>query len=1291
MAKEYIAFVKKYAKDKGISYKNALSQSKKEWKEHKGKNQSDLIKQLEPKNLKKEAKKVGLTISISDPKKMNDNERRRAIRIYKKHKKVLDKALLNNENDDETFQSYIKIAVKLRGNSKTNQYAKDIKKFEKIYKKNELVDDDKILAKSKLKQLKDYERLAERDSAFQKQIQILKDKARALTKRKLLLKRLGRTDAEIKSILSGEKALEDASREVVIASLVNKYGISQKVAEGVANVKGKKIINFQTFTSSYAKENKIPFARARDLVKNNKLYDAYKFAIADPNYSAKKDDIIRSGLGDGTLGLDLDKLQNYGYKGQDVSLKSEFLKRNGELNQKGRTLLNMIFKKFDKINTAPQLRAVIKGISTGNTLKEKVQKMVALGDKAINSNQLIRLKEILTSIDERLDELEGKTVIGTGAIKTSNVGTLIAKGKSKKEKVRNGLVEIAKNNNIEEELITPLLDRDKVEMDAIESGVPSGSILREYSKVMENLKTKKLSVNGEEKTWISWLNKTQQTFYNKYIKRWKASQTSSQSGSDDDDDDDDDKGGKPKPKTKPKVAPKPKVKPKVAPKPKAKPKAAPKVAPPKANKQKEEIDKAYNDYLSDGTLRRRYAIMYPSSQNQVDGVKIALQELEANGVISEADSRATQIEIQQNFDKPLAAAPKGETEKQKQARLKKEEALANKQAKKAEDDLKKRAAALAKPIKGVNQDQLLKGIMKNNLVKGVSDFSHKGIHYYLSADKKKYTTTQPSALSKGYNSLLGRIKGLSKTPQPNKAIADAKFKDREVQELYERFKARDIGSLNSALMSRPQQRVLLQEKIKQEGNELNKANKDFRNLILSFMKLKEEDVIENIDYNTNKFLVKDIEVEGDIVKDSGVKNPYQSSSSSSINSGDGKSTGAAKNSTKTTDDDIHNHYNIDPSEFDDIQDKHLADNDLLNYEEFVRKYQKEKGRAVPPPIQRKGGGFGGALTNMKNINEDVEDFNNDYNVVSVQNEISNNTDLIKYKDQFDKRYEEAMSNVKDKMNNVKTNERYYHLKEQKRKLRKLRNKVEPVIIQNILKQTKSTNKNNAHLSDEAIEYKSQNGQLEGAGFGNFYNGMKKFVREKEEQYEKYHPKEGGAFSDNHMRRVNNIRITNDYQNHINHHKLVNMEGGAFGQDLIKLKNRMKDAYLGQVKKRVFEPLKKKLIEKAVPPHLRKYVGGGFNQSMMAAGRTMSGRHRSTSNDLNFGGSLTDYGDSSNTMPSMSGITSQRKPKKSRVKAIQNDYNFSNNTNTQIRPPIQNNSFMKKVKASNRERRPLNYL
>lgn len=366
---KYIEFVKKYAKDKKITYKEALKQSKDAWKkhketspEHKGKKtKSHKSKQVNKKKVKSidesgikmtikekakartlgdkvlrdmaqksasdkirsmdeyldlvgrrktrkervdalkatgmadsdattQAKKdeaelevriaskkpmgAGLPMDI-DPK-MLVGARKTLIARYKKLKAKVDKALEDGEMPKE-YNTLVELTKKLAGKSKTNNYAKYLKKLTKKPTTKATQKKMKSTAKKISKvELKAEARAKAVAQKLEKNIGSAPSRAMAQQRKDITSKRieqlirLGATPDEANKIANEEsrsmKEQQDLQRQLQIAKV--RGGVGARTQTGG--------MSYQDFIKKTAKEKKVDYNTANTIVKNNNLFLKYQ-------------------------------------------------------------------------------------------------------------------------------------------------------------------------------------------------------------------------------------------------------------------------------------------------------------------------------------------------------------------------------------------------------------------------------------------------------------------------------------------------------------------------------------------------------------------------------------------------------------------------------------------------------------------------------------------------------------------------------------------------------------------------------------------------------------------------------------------------------------------------------------------------------------------------------------------------------------------------------------------------------------------------------------------------------
>ena len=187
---------------------------------------------------------------------------------YKKLKAKVMKDIKDGKVNNREFNGLINLAKHLAGNSKTNQYAKLVKKLEKDIK-------SKAYGKASRIQM----RQAQKDSVLTSKLEraTLQEKGRvqrqAISKvyknRVAQLKRLGATEEEAEKIAKEEtrtiKEQQDLQRELQIAKF-RKGGVGRAVGG----------LTYQQFVDKTAKEKGISYNQAQTAVKNNNAFQKYQ-------------------------------------------------------------------------------------------------------------------------------------------------------------------------------------------------------------------------------------------------------------------------------------------------------------------------------------------------------------------------------------------------------------------------------------------------------------------------------------------------------------------------------------------------------------------------------------------------------------------------------------------------------------------------------------------------------------------------------------------------------------------------------------------------------------------------------------------------------------------------------------------------------------------------------------------------------------------------------------------------------------------------------------------------------
>lgn len=246
----------------GLSQADALTQAKKDEAE------------LEVRIASKKPIGAGLPLDI-DPK-MLVGARKTLIARYKKLKAKVDKSLEDGEMPKD-YSTLLELTKKLAGKSKTNNYAKYLKKLTK--KPTTKATQKKMKATAKkvsnveLRQQAQAKALAQK---LEKNIGAAPSRAVAQqrqdiqSKRVEQLKRLGATDEEAQKIASEEsrtlKEQQDLQKQLQIAKV--RGGISSRTQTGG--------LSYQDFVRKTARDKKVDYNTANTIVKNNNLFLKYQ-------------------------------------------------------------------------------------------------------------------------------------------------------------------------------------------------------------------------------------------------------------------------------------------------------------------------------------------------------------------------------------------------------------------------------------------------------------------------------------------------------------------------------------------------------------------------------------------------------------------------------------------------------------------------------------------------------------------------------------------------------------------------------------------------------------------------------------------------------------------------------------------------------------------------------------------------------------------------------------------------------------------------------------------------------
>ena len=385
MANAYVEFVKKYAKDNNIKYGEALKKSKSAWKEHKAKNPTT-SKKTKPKVKKTPMGKGGdIDMDIQQAKfqgVVSGGERRKLLRDYNKVLKEVENGLDVGSLSSAKFEEFKQLSITLSGGSKTNKYAKKLKKVEKEFgsKKYQKKADKKIKVGEKMSKT-DIQKQALQKST---QIQLARDlgfkgarQQRAVNKtifenRVRQLIRAGATRDEAEAIAKEEEIQRKENQTLEQQIALERI----RQARGTSVLPKGKLATISAFTKNYAKDNNISFKQAQQQVKNKNLYKKYEFeylkGTAKPLPSVISVGTSRISTGTTTP--------------QKILERKKFLKRDGELKQIYKDKVDKYLRQYGKDNTIKKSNKPQSLFKILNTQKKTTQALKDLEELKVMPN-----------------------------------------------------------------------------------------------------------------------------------------------------------------------------------------------------------------------------------------------------------------------------------------------------------------------------------------------------------------------------------------------------------------------------------------------------------------------------------------------------------------------------------------------------------------------------------------------------------------------------------------------------------------------------------------------------------------------------------------------------------------------------------------------------------------------------------------------------------------------------------------------------------------------------------------
>ena len=352
MANSYVEFVKKYAKDNNIKYGEALSKSKSAWKEHKSKNPTT-SKKSKPKSKTTKGGNIDMDIQQAKYQGVSTGQnRRKLLSDYNKVVKEVDNGLDLGFLTQAKYDEFKEISLTLGSGSKTNKYAKKLKKVEKEYnsvkykkKANKKIKLDSKISKEELKKLalsKSTQIQLQRDLGFKGARQQASVNKTIFENRVRQLIRAGATRDEAEAIAKEEET--QRKEQTTLEQQINLERIRQ--ARGSTILPKGKLSTIANFTKNYAKTKGISFKDAQQQVKVQNLYRKYEL-----QHLRGTAPTIPS-----TISISSSRVGTSSNIPTNILGRSKFLKKDGDLKKMFQDKLDKYLSKYHPIEYQQMLK-----------------------------------------------------------------------------------------------------------------------------------------------------------------------------------------------------------------------------------------------------------------------------------------------------------------------------------------------------------------------------------------------------------------------------------------------------------------------------------------------------------------------------------------------------------------------------------------------------------------------------------------------------------------------------------------------------------------------------------------------------------------------------------------------------------------------------------------------------------------------------------------------------------------------------------------------------------------------
>tara|TARA_R110002073_G_scaffold320989_1_gene496852 strand:+ start:6346 stop:10113 length:3768 start_codon:yes stop_codon:yes gene_type:complete len=356
------------------------------------------------------------SIKFGDQKK----QRTKLIKEFNKLNKELKEKLSNGTATRKDIDNFNLVAKPLRGESKTNRYAKLINKYEKEFVSKKFSKVKTKMTKAQLRQLalsKNLETQLTRDKGFSVKRGEMVAQRKVFNIRVNQLKRMGATDEEAEVIAKEEQRQKKEQQDIEKELLIYKHRSGNK---GIG-------MDYSTFIKGLAKTKKVSYEQAQKINADGNLYK--KQLIKD--MKATSSVFVKPSVQLSAKSM-IGNISNATPILQNISARSKYLKKDGTLKAPQQKQINQLFTLLGKDNVSKgsndmkKLHSILKNTTKARDVIKKLEVLRKLPSSAVPQNEIDRLNTLYNQVEDYVDT--GYTVI-TGK-KVKRTGSAISRSAS---------------------------------------------------------------------------------------------------------------------------------------------------------------------------------------------------------------------------------------------------------------------------------------------------------------------------------------------------------------------------------------------------------------------------------------------------------------------------------------------------------------------------------------------------------------------------------------------------------------------------------------------------------------------------------------------------------------------------------------------------------------------------------------------------------------------------------------------------------------------------------------------